>query len=755
MLTNSDIQGDMQPTDIGDAGSYSTTRRNMLDIGNSLYGTGVSMDIEIPMIAVIGSQSTGKSSLLENICGITLPRASGTCTRSMPHRMSLSRSSDPWVCTVSLRLLTDRQGQAITVRTIRFGDPISNPEDVAERIKRAQRAILNPSTEASSFLTGEGDETTSEITGPDVVDLSFVDLPGLIASAGSGSTTADIDLVKGLVTEYAKNESCIILLTVTCETEFENQGAYQLARTFDPAGKRTIGVLTKPDRAPRGDEERWVTLLKNEYPQLALDNGWFSVKQPDSVQLSEGITRADARQEERHFFASTKPWDLLPQLFQRRLGTLNLAERCSDVLSGLIAKRYVRAFVDCAQDDQATSRLPEIQKTIQEMLRTTESQLGELPKEPSKDPVGEVYNLVSKFSSALTQYVEGTPGADGLLQIIRPKQQEFKDAIQKTAPDFRPFEKPDADDMQLANLTPPDFLSNEEVPSLPEDDVGAIYIDEVMNLAVQAITRELPDNIPFVVTEMFIHQVVARWETPAMQLFDYVEEILNKKIADFVHAECNQYPHLEFTISIVIADYIADRARATRECLQWLVALEGRPRTLNDHYFRDYRDKFLAWYRGHRSQYNNVPLLHKLKKHNTSNGSSEFDENVRAIMAAFSALDIHDIEPTDLAKVLPTDPYEAAIGIMASVRAYFQVAYKRFADNVPNAIDHELVLGLNRGKALDAVLRKELGVSGPDGYRLCAEYLREDGNVAARREELRNKRERLNKARKELMRLRK
>lgn len=69
--------------------------------------------------------------------------------------------------------------------------------------------------------------------------------------------------------------------------------------------------------------------------------------------------------------------------------------------------------------------------------------------------------------------------------------------------------------------------------------------------SVRAITRELPDNIPFVVTEMFIHQVVARWETPAMQLFDYVEEILNKKIADFVHAECNQYPHLEFTISYV------------------------------------------------------------------------------------------------------------------------------------------------------------------------------------------------------------
>jgi GTP-binding protein EngB required for normal cell division len=38
-------------------------------------------DIDLPQIAVIGSQSAGKSSLIESISGITLPRASGTCTR--------------------------------------------------------------------------------------------------------------------------------------------------------------------------------------------------------------------------------------------------------------------------------------------------------------------------------------------------------------------------------------------------------------------------------------------------------------------------------------------------------------------------------------------------------------------------------------------------------------------------------------------------------------------------------------------------
>lgn len=41
----------------------------------------VQADVDIPQIAVIGAQSAGKSSLIESISGITLPRAAGTCTR--------------------------------------------------------------------------------------------------------------------------------------------------------------------------------------------------------------------------------------------------------------------------------------------------------------------------------------------------------------------------------------------------------------------------------------------------------------------------------------------------------------------------------------------------------------------------------------------------------------------------------------------------------------------------------------------------
>ncbi|EPS96653.1 hypothetical protein FOMPIDRAFT_52737 [Fomitopsis schrenkii] len=747
MLDNSDQStNDVAVVDVVSAGSYTYTRRSVFDLLNSLYGTGVTTDIDIPMIIALGVQSTGKSSLLESVCGITLPRSGGTCTRCPTECRLLCDKTSPWKCIVKLRWLTDKRGQSVPVREEPFGEPIHDPADVAERVKRAQCAILSPDSDSKTFLRGElitpellfsKNCVSLEISGPDVIDLSLVDLPGLISSTVDGDNTP-IEMIRTLAEEYARNENCIILLTVSCETEFENQGAYQLAHTFDPDGKRTIGVLTKPDRVGRGDEQKWITVLKNEHKGLELDNGWFSVKQPDTVQLEEGITRAEARQAEEKYFESTSHWASLPLKFRQRLGTDNLAERCSELLSALVIKQ-----------------LPAIQRKVQELLRATEGELHELPNEPSKDPIGEVFNVISRFSSALAGYVEGTPGKDGLLQSIRPEQKMFWRELRKTAPDFGPYNKPDtADIIQRRNgLTKPGFLSNEQEVDMPAGDDEAIYINEVMASAEQAVTRELPDNIPFTVTENYIRSLTARWEAPAIDLFEGVEEILRSKITDFVHAECKQYPQLEAQISVVVLDYIAERAQATRERIKWLLALEERPRTVNDQCFRDYFAKFLAWYRGDRTEYNDVPFLQKLKNTHDSS-SSTFDCHVRSILSSYNALGVNP-QPVDLAKVLPPDPYESAIAIMAGTRAYFQVACKRFADNVSNAIDHELVLGLNRDHSLDKVLREQLGISGPNGYQSCADILREDGRVTTQRADLRNKRDRLQKAKKELTRLRK
>ena len=78
------------------------------------------------------------------------------------------------------------------------------------------------------------------------------------------------------------------------------------------------------------------------------------------------------------------------------------------------------------------------------------------------------------------------------------------------------------------------------------------------------------------------------------------------------------------------------------------------------------------------------------------------------------------------------------------------MAYKRFCDNIANAIDDELVLGLDRGQALEKALRTGLGIGGPDVHARCKEYIQEPRQIADRREELMKRRERLETARKQL-----
>ncbi len=150
---------------------------------------------------------------------------------------------------MSLRFIKDANGQLLgTARNEQFGEVIYNKAEVEERIRRAQRAILNTNRRFTEFLEGD-DEDLSEnhlsfsmncvslqISGPGVADLSFCDLPGtfgssfgvasthtrligLIASVGSTGNKDDINLVKSLVESYISKPSCLILLTVACESK--------------------------------------------------------------------------------------------------------------------------------------------------------------------------------------------------------------------------------------------------------------------------------------------------------------------------------------------------------------------------------------------------------------------------------------------------------------------------------------------------------------------------------------------------------
>ena len=87
------------------------------------------------------------------------------------------------------------------------------------------------------------------------------------------------------------------------------------------------------------------------------------------------------------------------------------------------------------------SRLPDIHEELQGLLRKTEASIVQLPRPPSGNPLGEIYQLIGDFTRRLTQHVEGTPDPNGLLQSIRPAQLQFRKAVRETAPEFRPYER--------------------------------------------------------------------------------------------------------------------------------------------------------------------------------------------------------------------------------------------------------------------------------------------------------------------------
>ncbi|KAJ7775530.1 P-loop containing nucleoside triphosphate hydrolase protein [Mycena metata] len=737
--------------------SLSLARRRMLDLVNRLHNTGVQIDIDLPQIAVIGQQSAGKSSLIESISGITLPRAAGTCTRC-PTECRLSRSETPWKCIVELRFITDKNGQTLgQPRTEPFGDPILDKAEVEDRIRRAQRAILNPSKPYRSFLEDHDEDVTEvsfstnyislQISGPEIADLSFVDLPGLIASVSSrGGNDRDIAMVESLVSSYICKPSCVILLTVACETDFENQGAHNLTKQHDPHGKRTIGVLTKPDRIPHGDEESWLPLIRNE--QETLENNWYCVKQPSSQDLKQGMTWEEARTREHEFFSLTPPWSELDPMYQKYLRTSNLVDRLSSILSDLISKR-----------------LPQIQIELENTIRKTRDGLHQLPKPPSSDPMGEVAGLLHVFIGELDKVLEGIPYDEGLLQVIRPAQERFRREIRNTAPDFRPFE-----DSSLRGRVPtlfadPVFLSNEDGFEDPSSSVEVapvpIFINKVMDRALAARTRELPGHYPFVVQKSFIHEFTAKWAASAQVLCRFVHATLSQHVKALITLHFAQFGQggLERNVMILVQDYMNQRAEAAQALIQKLIALEeGGPLTLNEHYLSDYQAKFLAHYRGAREQQQNPVLAQAIaafKPDDAPNtdayGNTLPPTGIAQVLSALAAIGLNGIHAEDLVKLLPPDRMDPALTIMADVRAYFQVAYKRIADNVPAAIDHELVRGV--GRELLPTLYGGLGINGPEGMRICRELAQESPSVAGKREELMKRLERLETASRELMRV--
>jgi interferon-induced GTP-binding protein Mx1 len=172
--------------------------RPCLDIVDQLRAVGIEQDIPIPQIAVMGDQSSGKSSVLEAMSGVPFPRGKGlvtTCATEL--RMKRTPAGSDWQATVKLsESWTDKQ-----------------PWQAGRLIAREELAgAIQSLTEAILLARGKGTTFESEhsiivdLRSPGVPDLTLIDLPGIVRTHVQGQASTVIDEVNGLLDKYLRQE---------------------------------------------------------------------------------------------------------------------------------------------------------------------------------------------------------------------------------------------------------------------------------------------------------------------------------------------------------------------------------------------------------------------------------------------------------------------------------------------------------------------------------------------------------------------
>ena len=455
---------------------------DLLNSVDSLRSQGISHYVSLPQIIVCGDQSSGKSSVLEAISGVSFPVKSNLSTR-FPTELVLRKTSQMGV-TVSIvphQARTESERLALSG----FHEKLEGFEGLPNLIENA-KAAMGISTRGKAFSK---DLLRVEVTGPDRPHLTIVDLPGLIHSETKQQSASDVELVQDVVRSYMKAPRSVILAVVSAKNDYANQIVLKLARAADKEGIRTLGVITKPDTliADSESEAMYVSLAKNQDVRFRL--GWHILKNMDSEKGKWTLANRDMQ--EKDFFAQGIWKDMSRSL----LGVENLRSRLSKVLLAQIA-----------------AELPSLIDEIEVKSSACRDQLARLGEPRAKLAEQQLYlfQLSQSFQSLVKAAVDGTYN-DPFFGDARSEpgyQKRIRAVMQNLNQDF-------ADDIarrgHRREITEPNnqVSISMEVIFLSRDE----YIDHVKDLMKRTKSRELPGTFnPMIVSDLFLEQS-APWDT--------------------------------------------------------------------------------------------------------------------------------------------------------------------------------------------------------------------------------------------------
>lgn len=266
---------------------------------------GQSCNLDLPQIAVVGGQSAGKSSVLENFVGRDfLPRGSGIVTRR-PLILQLVNSNAEYA-------------EFLHCKGRKFVDF----DEVRLEIE-AETDRLTGSNKGISPIP-----INLRVYSPNVLNLTLIDLPGMTKVA-VGDQPVDIEhQIRDMLLQFITKESCLILAVTPANTDLANSDALKIAKEVDPQGLRTIGVITKLDLMDEGTDAR--DILENKL--LPLRRGYIGVVNRSQKDIDGKKDIRAALAAERKFFLSHPAYRHIAE----RMGTPHLQKTLNQQLTNHI-----------------------------------------------------------------------------------------------------------------------------------------------------------------------------------------------------------------------------------------------------------------------------------------------------------------------------------------------------------------------------------------------------------------------------------
>ncbi|KAK8034965.1 hypothetical protein PG993_009960 [Apiospora rasikravindrae] len=495
---------------------------------------GVNNPIDLPQIAVVGSQSSGKSSVLENIVGRDfLPRGSGIVTRrplvlqliNRPSTGQTNGTNEDVANSTDKAANQDEWGEFLHIPGQKFYDFNKIREEISRETeaKVGRNAGISPAP------------INLRVYSPNVLTLTLVDLPGL-TKVPVGDQPRDIERqIKDMVLKYISKSNAIILAVTAANQDLANSDGLKLAREVDPEGQRTIGVLTKVDLMDEGTDV--VDILAGRIIPLRL--GYVPVVNRGQRDIDNKKPIMQSLEAEKNFFDNHKAY----RNKSSYCGTPYLARKLN-----LILMMHIK------------QTLPDIKARIASSLAKYSAELESLGPSLLGNSSNIVLNIITEFAKEWQGVLDGNNGELSSAELSGGARISFV------------FHELYSNGVKAVD--PFDVVKDNEIRTMLHNSSG-------------------PSPALFVGTtafEVIVKQQIKRLEEPSLRcvslVYDELVRILTQLLSKAVY---RRYPQLKETFHSVVIGFFKKAMEPTNKLVKDLVAMEacyintGHPDFLNGH----------------------------------------------------------------------------------------------------------------------------------------------------------------------------